>query len=180
MFARWGKKCRDAPCGRLYIVPEVCCRRCVAGGALPEARCQTPASQTPASQTPTSQTPASQTPARGVSTLCRMAARGVWPVPSFPGSFNSPLRIDELGEKPHHLILLLDMWRVPVIGQSDLTIRPAVRPVAFQNCANLRLHWLRRVSLRAGPAGNGTQLPEKTEIEERGIRDDLIVAAMYP
>src|SRR5579875_98618 len=155
MFARWGKKCRDAPCGRLYIVPEARCRRRVARGALPDAR-------KPDARKPD-------------------ARKGrLYIVPSFPGSFNSPLRIDELGEKPHHLILLLDMWRVPAIGQSDLTIRPAVRPVAFQNCANLRLHWLRRVSLRAGPAGNGTQLPEKTEIEERGIRDDLIVTAMYP
>src|SRR5437763_11674630 len=72
------------------------------------------------------------------------------------------------------------MWRVPTIWQCNFTIHAAVCLIPVQDCAYLCLHRLWWVNIRARPVGNSSQLPKKSQVEERGIRDNLIVLAMYP
>ena len=73
-----------------------------------------------------------------------------------------------------------DMRRVAAVGEFRFLILTTVCFVLFQDCSYLRLHRLWWVCICSWPTWNRAYLSQEAEVEERGIRDDLIVSSMDP
>src|SRR5579859_6864435 len=69
---------------------------------------------------------------------------------------------------------------MPAIREDYLLILTAIGPVYIKDRPYLRDHRLRWIDIRSGPTRNCPQLSKKAEIEDGGIRDDLVVRAAYP
>src|SRR5690348_18265290 len=87
------------------------------------------------------------------------------------------LLLQEGEERPAELLRLLDMRRMATVREHQFTIRATLSPIRLEDGARLRDHRLRRVDLRARPARHRAELAQVAQVEERGVRHDLVVRA---
>src|SRR5690349_14845677 len=78
------------------------------------------------------------------------------------------------------LLRLLDVRRVASILEHYLAVETTATAVLVEHVAGLAHHRLRRKDLFARPAGDRADLPQEAQVEERSIRDDLIVRSAHP
>ena len=88
--------------------------------------------------------------------------------------------LDECFNKLEYFCLFFDMGRVSTFGEDYFAVLAAVGLVVVHDGAHLRDHRLRGIDFYSGPTGDGAQLSEEAEVEQGGVRDDLVVRAAYP